>query len=239
MTKTNERYNWSSSVQLEQSFLQADKAISLATDLFNQQLWCWGRDIEHPDGNMLVKFGFTRLTPPPGVNASSIYQLELANHTRIVLRGFGMFLGDDRWGGLFIQRYSFSPHLTPASHIDLPIWCKENLPRLSLPDQSRLPDYRRLLLEMICWIRTYETWVCHNLGLEYRQKIVAEWNHADAQHIPAELITHAWSHLELAVIDHLDWFVPPPPQPVYSDPFVSWRNPVSNLLKSVLCSRVA
>ena len=25
-----------------------------------QQVWCWGRDVEYPDGNLLMQYGFER-----------------------------------------------------------------------------------------------------------------------------------------------------------------------------------
>ena len=39
-------------------------SVSRAIDLLCQQIWCWGRDIERPEGNWLLERNFERLEPP-------------------------------------------------------------------------------------------------------------------------------------------------------------------------------
>ena len=35
-----------------------------AINLFSQQIWCWGKDIEKLEGNWLLEIGFERIEPP-------------------------------------------------------------------------------------------------------------------------------------------------------------------------------
>ena len=75
--------------------------IDHAVGLLSQQAWCWGRDIQRPEGNWLLEIGFDRIEPPADrKNCSSVYSLQLPRGRCVVLRGFGAFYGDRRRGGL-------------------------------------------------------------------------------------------------------------------------------------------
>jgi hypothetical protein len=36
-----------------------------ASALFDQQMWCWGQDVRHHGGDVLVRYGFCRWRTPP------------------------------------------------------------------------------------------------------------------------------------------------------------------------------
>ena len=43
----------------------------------SQQLWCWGRDIKSPQGNLLMNYGFERHRESgKGSSGSSCYRLD-------------------------------------------------------------------------------------------------------------------------------------------------------------------
>ena len=170
-----------------------------AADLLNQQIWCWGRDIECAEGNLLMKFGLQRIEKPVESEAGSLYRFEISPTSRIILRGFGVFHGDDRLGGLFIRRYDFSPMLTPEPDLTRPAWSIDDLPSLISPSSDQITNCRRLLLTLIDWIREYEEWIAHHMGVNYRQDSLLKWSQKHTVVVPAEEMSAAWSLLGTAI----------------------------------------
>ena len=170
--------------------------------LLNQQIWCWGRDIEFAEQNLLVQYGFQRIEKPAGSRAASIYRLKLSPTKRVVLRGFGIFLGDDRLGGVFLRRFGFAPRLTLDADLVRPAWSTDDLPQLQLA-LSDLDFIRcqRLLLTLTDWIRTYEVWIIKNVGIAYRQNTLRDWNPQGETVVPAEEMAVAWRGLGTAIAD--------------------------------------
>ena len=79
--------------------------IDHARTLLSQEIWCWGRDIIRTEGNWLQQIGFQRIQPPEGHSeCSSVYSLDLPEQKVVILRGFGVFYGDIRFGGIFLPR---------------------------------------------------------------------------------------------------------------------------------------
>lgn len=177
-----------------------------AIELLNQQVWCWGRDVKSPRGNLLVQHGFHRTEKPAGSPAASLYRLELSSTTRIILRGFGVFCGDDRWGGLFLRRFGFKPKLTPAPDMSRPAWTAEDLPSLVLPGADQAESCQRLLMSLIDWVVQYETWIREVAGPSYRRKTLDDWN-ARQGVVPAEAMIKAWRTLARAISDQPEQFI--------------------------------
>ena len=179
-----------------------------AATLLNQQIWCWGRDIECSRDNWLVKHGFERVEKPAGSDAASLYRLDLSAKTRVILRGFGVFCGDDRWGGLFLQRFGFAPQLTPEPDLPRTPWFAEDLPPLVVPRPDQVPRCQRLLLTLIDWVRQYEVWIAERVGVAYRSETLLDWKKKKGVVVPAEELPFAWRMLGVAVSDHPDRFIP-------------------------------
>ncbi len=177
-----------------------------AANLLNQQIWCWGRDIDHADGNLLVRFGFQRIEKPGGSEAASIYRLELSATARIVLRGFGVFCGADDLGGLFVRRYGFQPQRTPEADLFEPVWSAQDLPPLakSHPDGSS----KKLLLTLVDWVRQYEIWIADSVGLAYRHESLVPWDTKHGTVIPAGSMATAWGTLGADVAEHPEDYLP-------------------------------
>ncbi|MEM1062793.1 MAG: hypothetical protein AAGJ97_10760 [Planctomycetota bacterium] len=172
-----------------------------AARLFDQQMWCWGRDIEHADGNLLIEYGFQRLEKPAGSDAVSVYRLEPSPTSRVVLRGFGVFCGDDRWGGIFLRRFDFTPQATPEADLPRPPWLLQDLPPLSTPHERHADGCRRLLLQVIDRIRDYEAWVAARLGTGYRGETLLPWEAKHGKAVAADQTAVAWRMLGLFVSD--------------------------------------
>ena len=183
------------------------KSREQAASLLNQQIWCWGRDIQCSSGNWLVRHGFERLEKPGGSNAASLYRLDLSSTSRVILRGFGVFCGDDRWGGVFLRRFGFAPQLTPAPDLSRPLWSVEDLPSLVSPHANQVTCCLHVLLTLIEWICRYEVWIVEQTGIAYRRETMLDWNSKHGTVVPAEQIAFAWRMLGVAVSDYPERFI--------------------------------
>jgi hypothetical protein len=104
---------------------------SFGKRLLGQQLWCWGRDIARPQGNLLVEFGFRRHRANDlDRDGSSCYRID-ADAQHVALWGFGMFYGRRGWGGLYLDRFSFRPQWANIEALSLGIHTTHELPPLS------------------------------------------------------------------------------------------------------------
>lgn len=176
----------------------AARAAQSVDRLFSQQLWCWGRDICHQDGNLLLAWGFQRNHPPMGSPAVSLYRFNLNNHSRVVLRGFGIFFGHDEFGGLFLRRYAFAPRLTEHSDLQRPLWLVEDLPRLIVPRSGReRAQTGELLKRALRWFADYEDRVVAEHGPTYREQTIAKWKQQPV--VAGEGMAAAWRDVECAV----------------------------------------
>ena len=170
--------------------------ISEAVTLFSQQIWCWGRDIERSEGNWLMECGF-EFTPAPEDDeyAANHYELSLPNDQRIVLRGFGVFFGDARHGGIYLPRYEFMPMFTLLSTLDRPLFSADDLPPLARPKEDQRPGCVAMLRDALAWIIEYERTVVDRLGLEYRERTLLTWDNGERTVIPAHAIVPSWEAL--------------------------------------------
>lgn len=192
---------------VQRSFESPSFTLSQAADLFNQQIWCWGRDIECAEGNLLTQYGFQRIERPAGSPSASIYRLELPSSARIILRGFGVFYGDDRWGGLFVRRFNFKPQLTPQPDLSDSVWLQDDLPPLSDVTSDQVPYCEHLLLDLIDWIRNYEVWIAEQFGIAYRIQTLLDWKAKHGSIVLAEEMAVAWRLLALSLLDDPERFI--------------------------------
>jgi hypothetical protein len=171
-----------------------------ATDLLSQQIWCFGQDVIRPAGNWLLEIGFQR-TPPPEhrEECSSVYTLPIRDQARIVLRGFGIYFGDDDRGGLFIERYGFSPKVSADPRLECPPWSNSDMPAFHTPNTRQRDNTAMMLLELLDWIRQYECRVAARLGIQYRRDSLVHWNNGKRPFIPAEQIASSWRKLSQVI----------------------------------------
>ncbi|HBE70043.1 MAG TPA: hypothetical protein DDW52_18000 [Planctomycetaceae bacterium] len=179
-----------------------------AADLLSQQLWLWGQDVVHPDGNWLTKVGFQRTPPPPErVDCSSVYSLELGDHRRVILRGFGVFIGDDNIGSLYLGRYRFEPVCSNMAALICPPWSPDDLPEFEPATVGNYRSFSRLLVDLLEWIQSYEKDVVRKLGADYRRDSIRQWDNGKRRVIPFEETGSAWERLmNLVAADSRPWF---------------------------------
>ena len=176
--------------------------VEKASFLLSQQIWCWGQDIEHEGGNLLTRFGFERVEKPAESSASSIYQLDISSEAQVILRGFGVYCGDPRFGGLFLRRYEFAPKLTARADLEKLPWQPEDLPSLRSP-KSDDEKYRckQLLITLADWIRQYEAWIGLNVGLAWRKHSLLKWKPDGELVFPGEKMAVEWRMLGVKIAD--------------------------------------
>jgi hypothetical protein len=141
----------------------------LGTELLDHQLWSWGLDVGHDGGNLLVRYGFTRLRAPSRDEGSSCYRLSLPSGRHLTLWGFGVLWGEEGHGGVFLRRHTFAPRITPLVVPTEPLWRLDQLPALRLAraceDSERVA---RAIGELAHWIAAYEEWIVSALGVAWR-----------------------------------------------------------------------
>jgi hypothetical protein len=133
------------------------------TDALAQQMFYWGRDVIHPDGNLLVAHGFERRSSP-GLQGTSCYRMPLAEGY-IELHGACAGWYPDRLGSpafLYIRNrhrcYLYDGLAPPA-----PGSYTAGLLRSS-PACQRLKLSRRFL----AWWLDYEDWISTTSSPRYR-----------------------------------------------------------------------
>ena len=143
--------------------------------LMAQQLWCWGKDVESPQGNLLMKYGFDRHRDRGDDLRSTCYRLD-KSQLHVSLWGFGMFFGRREYGGLFLSRFDFTPCWAPIESLSLSIHWPDELPNFGRPQgPSQWQRARELWRSALCWIADYERWVLKTFGIAYRRDCVTTW----------------------------------------------------------------
>lgn len=176
------------------------EAVRRAADLLSQQIWCWGQDVVRPEGNWLCEAGFERIAAPADrENCSSVYRLELPRGRRVVLRGFGVFYGDDPLGGVFLKRYEFRPRYSQRATLETMPWSAGDLPRMLTPTGDQQDRAATLTVELIAWIAGYEATVIEQLGVGYRRATLDRWSSNKRPLVAAEAMTASWQGLGAAL----------------------------------------
>jgi len=165
-----------------------------ATKLLDQQLWCWGRDISSPDGNLLIEQGFQRhRQPDAGAKGCTCYRLD-DDARHVALWGFGIFYGERELGGLLIRRFGFTPEWLGVESLALGIHSAQALPPFSRP--SGADEWRRahrLCAHLVEWIAGYERAILDSQGPAYREACIRDWLRPFTL---ADRTAHAWQSLK-------------------------------------------
>ena len=166
----------------------------LGEDLMNHQCWNFGRDIYHPSGNLLIDYGLERFGVPSRQTGGNSYRMYLKENSELVIWGFGIFLGEAKSGGIFINRFHFSPNILKNSGLDLPIPVSDQLP----PNRKPLTKKERKTAldktkRIVDWIIEYETWIGKHCDKNWRMQCLADWGKAT---LAPEEIESGWKNLQ-------------------------------------------
>tara|TARA_B100002051_G_scaffold158480_1_gene149880 strand:+ start:105 stop:698 length:594 start_codon:yes stop_codon:yes gene_type:complete len=175
---------------------QLNERVSFGVALLSQQIWCWGRDILRAQGNWLIEQGFEVIKAPEELErVKNIYSLKISKEQHIMLRGFGIILTDERYGSIFVPRYEFLPKYAPSSKLNTLPWSTDYLPEFAPPKDIEKQYCSIMFGELIDWIITYEQNLIANLGIDFRNTIVEEWNNGKRQIIASDNIISEWEKL--------------------------------------------
>ncbi len=170
-----------------------------ASVLLDQQLWCIGCDIRHPDGNLLVRYGFERVPAPDSAKDCTTYILRPQSESEFVLWGFGIFHGELGYGGIFLKRYTFTPKWTSADRLPEAVWSTARLPAMQWPKgelQHARTNY--VLQRTVSWLADYEDWILQNAGIEHRQECLRRW---PKRIVEAERVPQEWRRIATVIED--------------------------------------
>ena len=160
--------------------------------LMDQQLWCWGKDVQYLDGNLLMRFGFERHRDQETKASCTCYRLE-EDQLNVSLWGFGMFFGSRDLGGLYLGRFEFWPSWTLAESLPLGIHGPNQLPVFARPrGQDQWKRARKLWNELAQWISRYEVWIAETVGIAFRSECVETWLRP---FVRADRMSAAWRFL--------------------------------------------
>lgn len=183
----------------------SNSPVDAAVSLLSQQIWCWGRDILHPDRNWLQKIGFEKQQPPiERQDCASLYTLRLPNQRHIVLRGFGIFYGHLTNGSIYLPRFEFQPLFFPQGSLPRPPWSDEDASDFHRPRSNQRNLCISLTLDLIDWIRGYEVRILNELGLQYRRDTLCQWNNGKRDVIEPEQVAAAWRELSFKLAANAD-----------------------------------
>jgi len=178
------------------------------TILFDQQMWCWGRDVIRPEGNLLCAWGFARYyrdrpessssqiwldgNPEQKISSSGYFMIHDSG-VWIGLWGWGMLYGTSQDGGLFLRRFGFDPVWLDVTTLPRDIDGPEDVTCYRGDrNQDDRPRLRRLFSAALRWIAEYERWVLSVAGLSYREACVEQW---PKDRCPARDMATAWDIL--------------------------------------------
>jgi hypothetical protein len=143
-----------------------------AAKLFDQQMWCFGKDITSQSGNVLLDLGMCYYRNPNHGRGSSLYVADIASGFSIFLWSFGVMCTSAE-GSVFIRRSDFSPKWSNLK-TGLGIHNLNELDPLEHPCKThQLTKVRLLLVQLVSWFAKYEHWISENIGSTYRSKTIA------------------------------------------------------------------
>lgn len=160
------------------------------TPLFDQQMWCFGRDILRPEGNILLALGLCRQRSHTDPKGSSVYHALLDTGGSVFLWGFGALYGEPGRGGVFVRRFDFSPKLTTLE-AGTGLFQPDQVTPLTRPrSPSEWQWLRHGLATLVGWFGRYEHWIAEHYGIAYRENCLAQREQAPA--VPAKNFAQTW-----------------------------------------------
>ncbi len=148
--------------------------------LLDQQCWCWGQDIHHPEGNLLLAHGFVR------ERHESEKDLSRYSAPPVTLWAFGLF-----YDGLWLLRKDFKIRLAPSETVP-DIWTVRDAELVYPATEDEGERLREKLRAACLWIAEYE----EKIPLKWRAGTLGRW---DKKAIPAAEQAARWRGLEEAI----------------------------------------
>jgi hypothetical protein len=146
---------------------------SLLARMLDRQMWCWGRDIRSPGGNLLVELGYRR-RPGSGVRSTEYAACDGRHLLR--LWGFGVMLVPVAGPALALQRNFPDPLLVAEDTARQTGFDRSKLDgvarRATADDRESLAE---LLPRLASRIADYEAQVVSLRGHAWRERVQSGW----------------------------------------------------------------
>jgi hypothetical protein len=163
-----------------------------AIALLDQQLWCWGRDVVRPEGNILLSLGMSRHRSTAPEALCTAYTGRVVGGGVVWLWGFGLVYCLPNQGGVFLRRYGFDPVLVREPW--RPVHQPDQLGPFTRPTSvQQRATAAELVRAAALWIAGYEHWIAETFGTAYREATLATRNVPPA--VPAKEMASAWENL--------------------------------------------
>lgn len=159
--------------------------------LFDVSMWCLGRDVLCPEGNLLARRGLIRQVRPEGVEGQSAYTVELPGEGRLVMWGFGMLC--ECGEAVFVPRDGFAPRLLDGAPARPPFRAQDLGPWHEPATEEERRGARAVLVSLAEWLARHEEWVAEELGPGWRRTCLEARRKASP--VPAEALASAWWRL--------------------------------------------
>ncbi|MEZ6143667.1 MAG: hypothetical protein R3B84_24145 [Zavarzinella sp.] len=164
-----------------------------AAKLLDQQLWCWGRDILHPKGNLLLDLGMCRYRDANHQKDGTMYSASTNEGNIVWLWGFGIMCCSPQGDGVFLQRSRFEPkrlrHRPPR-----PVHYWHDLPLIQkTATRTETNQMQAMLKQLFLWISQYEHWIAETQGVSYRQSTIEAA--PKKYQVPGAKLAWQWSQL--------------------------------------------
>ncbi|MEO0564475.1 MAG: hypothetical protein AAF125_20390 [Chloroflexota bacterium] len=146
-----------------------------AFPLLDQQMWCWGCDVQRAEGNLLLAYNAEK-RPAPNPRDHSAYRFVADNHVVLNLWSWGIWVSQPQWGSLFIGRSRFRVHYSTEAIHTPDAWRTRDLPSMTGAHNEADAMHAIYLLEAaLNWIGGYEDWLRSQVEPDYREQILEKW----------------------------------------------------------------
>jgi len=176
--------------------------VRTAAALFDFQMWCWGQDVHHERGNLLLAGGLERVRPPVGEDGSTLYRALLPSGDELLLWGFALVCTGAATPALLLKRHSFTLRAVEPARLPLPLWRPTQLPRGNLVrDPQTVQLFSARFRAAAAWIAAYERGVVATVGAEWRHECARRRPRAVRHRVPAapERLAEAWDGLAASI----------------------------------------
>lgn len=163
--------------------------------LFDVSMWCLGRDVLCPEGNLLARRGLIRHARPEGVEGQSAYTVALPGGGRLALWGFGVLCGCGQ--EVFVPRDGFTPRLLDRAPARLPFQAGELGAGREPVTAEEQRAARAALVLLAEWLAGHEEWVAGELGPGWRRTCLEARRKAPP--VLADALAAAWRRLGLSI----------------------------------------
>lgn len=129
------------------------------------QFAAWDQDRRHPQGDLLVAYGFVRVPPPSAAAGSARYEFRISARAAVALWDFGFLYSRCGRGAVCLDRQEAAALYCPEAGLPDGAWTREAVLRRA---SRTAPAPLYLTKRAIEWISRYEAWRLAQFGFEHR-----------------------------------------------------------------------